>query len=146
LADNGIMLAVAASSKKHLVEQIADHAENYVGVPSREVFNSIMQRERLGTTGIGCGIAIPHAVFTQMSRSVVIMTILEESVSFDARHKPIDIVCTILGPKQADCVHLNLLTAAANLLSNADVCEGLRNARSLADVKKCLEKQQVVAA
>ncbi len=147
LQTDSIMLAVKANSKKHLIEQIASHAENQTGVPSREVFDSIMQRERLGSTGIGFGIAMPHVVLSQMTHSVVIMTLLKKPVPFDAPHsKPVDIVCTILGPKQADCGHLELLTTAAKTLSDPSICRGLRSATSAVEVKKCLDKQRASAA
>lgn len=147
MPDDGIMLAVSATSKKHLIEQIAAHAETLTGVMSRDIFDALMQRERLGSTGIGHGSAIPHAVLTNLTHSIVIMTILAEPVSFDARDKkPVDIVCTILGPERADCDHLKLLSTAAKLLDNITICQSLRSATTAAGVKQCCDHQHATAA
>ena len=64
-------------------------------MPARVVFDALIKRERLGSTGIGGGVAIPHAVFAELSQSVVVITTLETAVYFEAYDKkPVDIVCT----------------------------------------------------
>ena len=89
------------------------HTGSLTGVPARAIFGALIQRERLGSTAIGGGMAIPHAVFAGLTQSVVIITTLETAVDFDAHDKkPVDIILTILGPDQADCDHLKLVSAA----------------------------------
>ena len=103
LPADGVMIGVSATSKKQLLEHISAHAGSLTGVPARAIFDALLQRERLGSTAIGGGMAIPHAVFAGLTQSVVIITTLESAVAYDAHDKkPVDIICTILGSDQAD--------------------------------------------
>ena len=91
--------------------------------------------------------AIPHAVFAGLTQSVVIMTTLERTVAFDAHDKkPVDIVCTILGPDQADCDHLKLVSAAAKHLANGATCQALRSANTVLDIRQCFDQHHATAA
>ena len=131
LPTDGMMIGLSVNSKKQLLEHISAHAGSLTKVPARAVFDALIKRERLGSTGIGGGMAIPHAVFAELMQSVVIITTLETAVAFDARDKkPVDIVCTILGPDQADCDHLKLVSAAAKYLANG------------ASVRRCVAPKQ----
>ena len=135
LLSNGVMIGTSATSKKQLVEQISDRAESLTGLFARSVFDAIMQRERLGSTAIGDGIAIPHAVFTELKNSVVILTILNNAIAFESHDKkPVDIVFTILGHEQTDCDNLKLLSKASKLFSNSEFCQTLRKATSSLEV------------
>ena len=87
LPADGVMIGVSATSKKQLLEHISAHAGSLTGVPARAIFDALIQRERLGSTAIGGGMAIPHAVFAGLTPSVVIITTLERSVAFDAHDK-----------------------------------------------------------
>ena len=147
LPTDGVMIGLSATSKKQLIEKIAEHAGSLTGLSTRTVFDALMQRERLGSTAIGGGIAIPHAVFADLANSVVIISILEKPVGFDSHDKkPVDIICTILGPDQADCDHLKLLSTAAKRLAVGSLCDGLRGARTANDVRRCLQPSQATAA
>ena len=147
LPTDGVMIDLSASSKKQLIENIAEHAGSLTGLSARAVFDALMQRERLGSTAIGGGTAIPHAVFADLARSVVIISILEKPVDFDSYDKkPVDIICTILGPDQADCDHLKLVSTAAKRLADESLRDGLRGARTASDVRRCLQPSQATAA
>ena len=87
LPADGVMISVSATSKKHLLEQISVHAGSLTGVPARAIFDALIRRERLGSTAIGGGMAIPHAVFAGLTQNVVIITTLERTVAFDANDK-----------------------------------------------------------
>ena len=147
LAADGMMIDSAVNSKKQLLEQISAHAESLTEMPTRAVFDALTQRERLGSAAIGDGMAIPHAVFAELKQSVVIITTLETAVAFDAHDKkPVDIICTILGPNQADCDHLKLVSAAAKHLANGAICQALRSARTASDVRRCFDQHNATAA
>ena len=147
LPTDGVMTGLSASSKKQLIENIAEHAGSLTGLSARAVFDALMQRERLGSTAIGGGTAIPHAVFADLAHSVVIISILEKPVDFDSNDKkPVDIICTILGPDQADCDHLKLVSTASKRLADDGLRDGLRGARSASDVRRCLQLSQATAA
>ena len=118
LPDDGVMIGVSATSKKQLLEHISAHTRSLTGVPARAIFNALPQRERLSSTAIGGGMAIANAVFAGLTQSVVIITTLERAVAFNADDKkPVDIICTIPGPDQADCGHLKLMSMAAKHLA-----------------------------
>ena len=148
LPTGGVMTGLSASSKKQLIENIAEHAGSLTGLSTRAVFDALMQRERLGSTAIGGGTAIPHAVFADLAHSLVIISILEKPVDFDShdKKKPVDIICTILGPDQADCDHLKLVSTASKRLADDSLRDGLRGARTVSDVRRCLQPSQATAA
>ena len=147
LPTDGMMIGLSVNSKKQLLEHISAHAGSLTKVTARVVFDALIKRERLGSTAIGGGMAIPHAVFAELTQSVVIITTLERAVAFDAHDKkPVDIVCTILGPGQADCDHLKLVSAAAKHLANGAVCQALRNAKTASDIRQCFDQHHATAA
>ena len=99
LPTDGVMTGLSASSKKQVIENIAEHVGSLTGLSTRPVFDALMQRKHLGSTAIGGGTAIPHAVFADLAHSVVIVSILKRPVDFDSQDKkPVDIICTVLGP------------------------------------------------
>ena len=144
---DGVMIGLSTTSKKQLIENIAEHAGSLTGLPTRAVFDALMQRERLGSTDIGGGTAIPHAVFADLAQSVVIISILDKPIDFDANDKkPVDIIFTILGRDQADCDHLKLVSTASKRLADDSFRDGLRGAKTASDVRRCLQPSQATAA
>ena len=144
---DGMMIDLSVNSKKQLLENISAHAGSLTKMPVRAVFDALTKRERLGSTAIGSGMAIPHAVFAELKQSVVIITTLETAVAFDAHDKkPVDIICTILGPDQADCDHLKLVSAAAKHLSKGAVGNALRSAKTASDIRRCFDQHNATAA
>ena len=118
-----------------------------IGAPARTIFDALIQRDRLGSTAIGGGIAIPHAVFAGLTQSVVIITTLERAVTFDARDKkPVDIIFTILGPDQADCDHLKLVSMAAKHLADGTIFQAIRGAKTASDIRHCYDQHHASAA
>ena len=147
LPTDGVMIGLSTTSKKQLIENIAEHAGSLTGLPTRAVFDALMQRERLGSTDIGGGTAIPHAVFADLAQSVVIISILEKPINFDSNDKkPVDIIFTILGQDQADCDHLKLVSTASKRLADDSFRDGLRGAKTASDVRRCLQPSQATAA
>ena len=145
--NNGVIIGLSVNSKKQLLEQISAHAGSLTKMPARVVFDALIKRERLGSTGIGCGMAIPHAVFAELTQSVVIITTIETAVAYDAYDKePVDIVLTILGSDQADCDHLKLLSAAAKHLADDAICQALRSAKTASDIRRCFDQHHATAA
>ena len=93
IAANQIMVGVTGSSKKQLIEQLAERAAELTGLCQRSLFEIVIRRERLGSTAIGNGIAIPHAVHQDLTRIMGIIAVLTSPVDFNAQdRKPIDIV------------------------------------------------------
>ena len=91
--------------------------------------------------------AIPHAVFEGLAKSMVIITTLERAVAFDAHDKkPVDIICTILSPDQADFDHLKLISMAAKHLANGTICQAMRGAKTASDIRHCCDQHHASAA
>lgn len=119
------------SSKKKLFETLAelmctDHPEL---PPQSEVFTQLVARERLGSTGLGGGIAIPHCRIPGCPEPLAALVSLAEPIDFDAPDDvPVDLLCVLLVPDQAQQEHLDILARIARLFSQATFCEALRDA------------------
>jgi PTS system nitrogen regulatory IIA component len=123
-------------SKKRLFETaatlIAAHKEVLV---ERDIYGSLLAREKLGSTALGDGIAIPHCRVSTCKQPVVALMTLDEGIDFDAPDdKPVDIVILLLVPEEATQEHLNVLAGLARLLDQAEFCAALRAARSNEDL------------
>ena len=106
-----------------------------------------MRRERLGSTAIGSGIAIPHAVHQDLTRTMGIIAVLTTPVDFDAQdHKPVDIVCLVIGPQNADSDHLKCVSSVAKSLREVAICDQLRAAKTPNELLGYLGKASDVAA
>ena len=142
-----IMVGVAGSSKKQLIEQLAQRAAELTGLCQRSLFEIVMRRERLGTTAIGSGIAIPHAVHQDLTCTMGIIAVLKSPVDFDAQdRKPVDIVFLVIGPKNADSNHLKCVSRVARSLREASICDQIRAAKTPNELLGYLENASEIAA
>lgn len=115
------------SSKKRLLQDIAEQANAVYGLNAIEVFSALQEREALGSTGVGRGIAIPHARFESMDKVVGMFTRLEKPVDFDSvDHQPVDLVFSLLAPAAEGAEHLKALALVSRTLRDKDVCAKLR--------------------
>ncbi|GGA80342.1 PTS IIA-like nitrogen-regulatory protein PtsN [Brucella endophytica] len=122
-----ILPALKAGSKKQLLQIMAEKAAELTGLPEREVFDTVLQRERLGSTGVGNGIAIPHGKLPSVKRITGIFARLDNPVDFEALDdQPVDIVFLLLAPENAGADHLKALSRIARLLRDPDVVMKLR--------------------
>lgn len=146
-ADTHIVVGLEASSKKQLVEKLSACAEDRTGLPRREFFDTIMQRERLGSTAVGAGIALPHIVHPALNKSLTIFALLATRISFDAvDDEPVDIVCLIAGPEHTECEHLTAVSRMEKLLRDSKICSRLRSARSVEDVAVAISGDNTASA
>jgi nitrogen PTS system EIIA component len=142
-----IMLGVAGSSKKQLIEQLAKRAAELTDLCQRSLFEIVMRRERLGTTAIGSGIAIPHAVHQDLTRTIGIIAVLKSPIDFDAQdRKPVDIVCLVIGPQNADSDHLKCVSSVARTLREVATCDQIRAAKTPNELLGLLGNASDVAA
>jgi nitrogen PTS system EIIA component len=139
----GVLPAVRVTTKKALLEAIADQASSITGLPARLIFDALLQRERLGSTGIGNGIAIPHSKFDGLNRLVGLFARVEKPIAFDALDgEPVDLVFVLLAPEGAGADHLKGLSKIARVLRNPAITAKLRVSRD-ADVIHALLTQTV---
>ncbi len=143
LALQGIMPAVRVITKKALLEAIADQASTITNLPARLIFDALLQRERLGSTGIGGGIAIPHSKFDGLKSLVGLFARIEKPIAFDSLDgEPVDLVFVLLAPEGAGADHLKGLSKVARVLRNPTITTKLRASKS-ADVIHALLTQTV---
>jgi len=121
---------VQGVSKKRLFETIAGIVSaDYPGLPSHVVLDQLNARERLGSTGMGDGIAIPHCRVANCAAPIGSLLTLEEGIDFDAPdNRPVDLLFVLLVPEEAHQEHLDILAEIARLFSQHDFCKRLRGA------------------
>lgn len=120
-----------ASSKKQALQELAERASKIVGIDERLIFDVLLERERLGTTGVGQGVAIPHGKLAQLNRLYGVFARLEHSIDFESiDDQPVDLIFLLLAPEAAGADHLKALAKVSRLLRNKAVCEKLRGSES----------------
>jgi PTS system nitrogen regulatory IIA component len=124
--------AVQCTSKKRALELISQIAAEQTGHSSTELFECMLNREKMGSTGIGNGIAIPHArMKTEADKAVAILVQCQEPIEFDAiDNKPVDLLFALLVPDAQCKEHLKTLSSMAERLSNKQTLKQLRAAQS----------------
>lgn len=125
----GIVANLKAANKKQALQELARRAAELTGQPERLVFDVLMERERLGTTGVGRGIAIPHGKLPTLPQVFGLFARLEKPVPFDSiDEQPVDLICLLLAPERAGADHLKALAQVSRLLRNPVFCDKLRGA------------------
>ena len=131
LTKKGVIAHLKTGSKKQTLQELAHHAADIAGLDERMIFDALLERERLGTTGVGLGIAIPHAKLPNIDRLYALFARLDHPVEFDAiDEQPVDLMFLLLAPESAGADHLKALARVSRLLRNQTVCEKLRGADS----------------
>jgi len=126
LPTKNVLLDLPASSKKRVFEQAGLLFENNQGIARAKVFDSLFARERLGSTGLGHGVAIPHGRIKGLKEAVAAVVRLAEPVPFDAPDgRPVELLIFLLVPEQATQQHLDVLSEVAQLLSDRALRENL---------------------
>ncbi|MFZ9481018.1 MAG: PTS IIA-like nitrogen regulatory protein PtsN, partial [Burkholderiaceae bacterium] len=121
-----VMIGLEASSKKRVFEQAGLLFENNQGIARVKVFDSLFARERLGSTGLGEGIAIPHGRIKGLKEAVAALVRLSEPVAFDAPDgKSVSLLVFLLVPEQATQQHLEILSELAEMLSDRPMRDAL---------------------
>ena len=131
LPASNVLLDLPASSKKRAFEQAGLLFENNQGVARAKVFDSLFARERLGSTGLGQGVAIPHGRIKGLKDAVAAFVRVAEPIPFDAPDgQPVSIMIFLLVPEQASQAHLDLLSELAQMLSDKAFRQSLLEAPS----------------
>jgi PTS system nitrogen regulatory IIA component len=129
LAAAAVLPALKAKNKKQALQELAARAAEISGRSDREIFETLLQRERLGSTGIGRGVAIPHGKLAKLDHLVGLFARLEKPIDFDALDgEPVDLLFLLLAPEGAGADHLKALARIARLLRDEKVAEKLRAA------------------
>lgn len=147
LQPEGIIPALRVHTKKQLLVELAANASKITGIAEREIFDVVLQRERLGSTGVGAGIAIPHGKLKGLSKITGIFARLETPVDFEALDdQPVDLVFMLLAPEGAGADHLKALSRIARALRDQDLVARLRSSDTVPAIEACLNQEQASAA
>ncbi|MGQ0673335.1 MAG: PTS sugar transporter subunit IIA [Hyphomicrobium sp.] len=139
LAPGGIIPSLKVTCKKQALQELATRAADITGLESRQVFDTLLQRERLGSTGLGRGIAIPHVKFKQMKSIVCLFARLAEPIPFDSHDgEPVDLMFLLLAPEHASGDHLKALARISRLVRDPATLERLRSADDVMGLKAVL--------
>lgn len=147
LQPEAVISGLKASSKKQVLQELARHAAQITGVNDRRIFETLLERERLGTTGVGNGIAIPHGKLVDFKRLYGVFARLDKPIDFDAiDEQPVDLIFLLLAPEGAGADHLKALARVSRLLRDATVCEKLRGADTADGLYMLLTQNEAQAA
>ncbi|MEH6690603.1 MAG: PTS IIA-like nitrogen regulatory protein PtsN [Pseudorhizobium pelagicum] len=143
LQQDAIIPALKVNSKKQLLQELAARAAKLTGVPEREIFDVILQRERLGSTGVGHGVAIPHGKLGSISSIKGVFARLDSAVDFEALDdEPVDLVFLLLAPEGAGADHLKALSRIARVLRDQELVNKLRQTDSASAIYAFLNEEQ----
>jgi len=127
LGEASIAASLRVSSKDQAFEHIARAISKLHGVDEKRLFEGLREREQLGSTGVGNGIAIPHAKLASVDRILGFFARLEKPIEFDAiDEEPVDLLFVLIAPENAGADHLRALAHVARMLRDADMAEKLR--------------------
>ena len=143
LSPQSIFIDTEITSKKKLLELIANIAADRTQLSQSSIYNNLLNRERLGSTGLGQGFAIPHARVEALDKTIGFFFRLKQAVNFDAPDNyPVDLVFTIIIPEEATEEHLLILSSLASIFSQEDVCDAIRNAGSKEEITEIIQSAE----
>lgn len=138
---DSVMPTLKANAKKQVLQLMAEKAAALTGLPERDILETILQRELLGSTGVGGGIAIPHGKLPGLDKITGVFARLENPVDFEALDdQPVDLVFLLLVPEGAGADHLKALSKIARVLRNPDTVAKIRGMNDAAIIHNFLSK------
>ncbi|MCL4166892.1 UNVERIFIED_CONTAM: hypothetical protein GTU68_016699 [Idotea baltica] len=128
LTQSAVKTVSAVTSKKRLFQEISEVAFSVHGIPADLALEALLERESLGPTGVGHGVALPHARVKNLDQVVAVFLRVERALDFDAadRH-PVDLFFALFAPETAGVDHLKALALVSRTMRNGDVCTKLRS-------------------
>ena len=122
-----VIARMRATSKKQALQELARKSAEVSGLEPREIFDILLERERLGTTGVGRGIAIPHGKHDRLNGLVGVFARIDKAIDFDAVDgEPVDLLFLLLAPPSAGADHLKALAKVSRTLRDQTICTQLR--------------------
>ncbi len=147
LASEGVKLRAGASSKRQALHLVAGAAAQALGLTEAEVFEALMEREQLGSTGLGCGVAVPHARLKGLDRVAGVLVRLDQPVAYDSvDDRPVDVLFALFAPPAGGTEHLRALAAVSRALRSSELRERLRQARTVDAVRALFVKDTAAVA
>ncbi len=127
LTEKHIFLDLKSGSKREFLQDLAQKVSDIINVDSLTIFDSIMERENLGSTGFGGGTALPHSRFSDLDKVYAFFAKPSYPLDFDAiDNKPVDIVFLLMSPEGSGADHLTALAMLSRILKDESICNKLR--------------------
>jgi nitrogen PTS system EIIA component len=131
ITPRSVVAQLRASSKRQALQELAKRAATLTGINERTIYDVLSERERLGSTGIGQGIGVPHGKLAGLDRICGVFARLDRPIPFDAiDEQPVDLIFVLLAPENAGAEHLKALARVSRLLRDRAVCDKLRGTDS----------------
>ncbi len=138
-----ILPALRVNTKKSALHEMSERAGIVSGLQAREIYDAVLQRERLGSTGVGNGIAIPHGKLTSCTKIVGVFARLDRAIEFDALDgAPVDLAFLLVAPETSGADHLKALARIARVLRDTRIVAKLRATRDADGLYGVLTQQQ----
>lgn len=146
LAPQGVVLRGGASSKRQALHAVAEAAAQALGLDEGRVFDALLEREALGSTGLGSGVAVPHARLSGIERVTGVFVRLDTPVAYDAvDDRPVDLMFALFAPPKDGAEHLRALAAVSRALRSSELREQLRQARTTDAVRALFVRDDLPA-
>ena len=131
LSPAGLVPNLRAGSKKQALNELSRRAADITGIADRTIFDVLLEREKLGSTGVGRGVAIPHGRLSSLDQVYGVFARLERPIDFDAvDDQPVDLIFLLLAPANAGADHLKALAKVSRLMRDQGLCAKLRGCES----------------
>lgn len=139
VSQDSVIPCAKVASKRQLLQKLADRASTLVGFDAQVIFETLLSREQLGSTGLGNGIAIPHGKIKGLPGVIAVFARLDQPVDFDAvDDQPVDLVVMLLAPEGSGADHLKALSKVARLLRSDGIVDRLRATKDEAKLRDIL--------
>lgn len=140
LSKDGVLPEFQAENKRQLLEKLAEVVAGKVKLDKNSVFEAIWERENLGSTGYGNGVAFPHARLPGVKKVITFFVRLSKPIDYDAIDgKPVDLVALLISSENSGDDHLQTLSAFSQALKKEDVCKTIRGAKSAYEIYTALQ-------
>ena len=138
-SEDSILMNCQSRSKKNVLELISQIASGISETSEDIIFQKLYEREKLGTTAFGNGIAIPHARIDNLSEAKIIILMLETAIDFDSSDgKKVDLIISLLAPNNKNEIHIKILSKIAEMLDDEDYREKIRNCSNKTEIKSVM--------
>ena len=146
LADGGVVLRSGASSKRQALHTVAESAAQVLGLPESRILEALLEREALGSTGLGSGVAVPHARLDGIARVTAVFVRLDTPVAYGAvDDQPVDLLFALFAPPRDGAEHLRALAAVSRALRSSEMREHLRQARTIDAIRALFVRDSLPA-
>lgn len=147
LQPSAVKVLSGTTSKKRLLQELAEIAAQSHGMCSKRCIEALLEREALGPTGVGRGVALPHARLPGLDRVVGIFLKLEKPIDYDSvDRQPVDLIFALLAPENSGVDHLKALASVSRTMRDAGICAKLRANDDISILHTVLTEQQGIKA